>query len=218
MTPLEPNFEFVHAWGQLVPLLDSNPEEAARLLDDRDRALVDWLLGHEHETGDAPEAAAIEQTQWFMFGDVDVAPGTDQVLEFDNSDTLSGDPFLSLDASPGVFFGNHPDAGGLIRTRYLVTVTCQLEDTDAGHWDLWVERAGDPSFSFGVERRYLQRTDQHNDGPTGISAALLLVNPNPDYWRYGVTLSAGSATDQAIIAEPNPVVSHQLVWWAFIDE
>lgn len=218
--PTERTFEWLHKWGQLVPLLGSDPRQATALLEDRDRAAAQWINAHAHDAGGvAAGGFPTEQTDWFAGVDVDVSPGNDQVLTFDNSTTLvAGDVLVVLD-SPGVFHALEAAEFLEVRTRYLTTITAQLEDTDpSSHWDLWVETASEPTFTFDVVRRYLQRTTKDSNHPTGISAGFLLVNANPVYWRYGVTLVSGSALDQAVIADPNPVVSHSLVWWSLIDE
>jgi hypothetical protein len=218
--PEERTFEWLHKWGQLVPLLERNPGEAARLLEDRDRQAAQWINAHHHGGGGTAAGGwPTDQADWFMAGDVDVSPGNDQVLEFGNSTTLgdSGDVSMILEAG-GAFSAQHATEFVAVRTRYLVTITTQLEDTDPGHWDLWVEFSGDPEFGFVDYRRYLQRTDKHSNHPTGISAGFLLVNGSPTYWRYGVTLVSGSALDQAVISDPSPVVTHSLLWWSYVDE
>jgi hypothetical protein len=188
-------FQFVHRWGQLVPLLQRKPDEAARLLDDRDRGLEDWLRKHEHEV--AAAAGGLNIAMATLVTAQSIAAATPTTVDWDNVNDQAGVTIVREDA--GLEAGAISLGGtDTLKWSGFVHVNIALEDSVADGYRHVVAETSD-DFGFSWVRIPIATTPSTDAPESGLSGSFFRAFPNPTYLRIRVEHDNGTSAAQDVL-------------------
>lgn len=192
--PTERTFEWLHQWGQLVPLLKSDPRQATSLLEDRDRAAAQWINAHAHEAG-APAAGGLNVYEARLTGAQAASTGG-HTIAWDIHGDLTGTTHVTYETGNefGLGVATVPPARG----SWLVMVNASLEDsvTD-GNRHLLLEWSDD--FWTSTQRTPLATAPSTSNPDTGLSGNWLATLGNSALMRVRIEHDNGGSTAQDVL-------------------